>query len=316
MLDLSIVIVSYNVADCLRTCLDTAYESVRVSGLETEIVVVDNDSKDGSPEMVEVCYPAVTLLRNSDNTGYGRACNRGASVANGAVLLFLNADVALNRSSVRELWEALQGDVTVGLIGPAIQDTHFQTLDTIRRFPTLRMWLLDGTIFERWPATNWMLDGYKLLSSSDRTRAVDWVEGACLAVKHEAFEAVGGFDPSYFLYCEELDLCQRLEEKKWQRLYVPGAVVVHGGGASASQCPAVSRALFLRSKVQYAAGTWGVAISRVAFTFFMVALLIELALEVSKLCIPLGGTKARARSASTLLSCLKTLALGTKLHAY
>ena len=137
-----------------------------------------------------------------------------------------------------------------------------------------------------------------------------------MAVRHEAFDAVGGFDPSYFLYCEELDLCQRLEDRKWQRLYVPEALVIHRGGASAGQCPAVSRAIFFRSKVQYTARMWGVPISRLAFTFYMVALLVELVLEVSKLCVPLGDTRSRVRSASTLVSCLKTLALGTKLHAY
>lgn len=301
---MSIVIVSYNVKDRLRACLDSVRKASGESGLSVETVVVDNASGDGSADMVEAEFPGTAVLRSRDNEGYGTACNRGAAASTGAVLLFLNADVELLEGSVRELWEALQGRERVGLAGPALRDTKGCLQNSVRCFPSPGVWLLDGTIFERWRVTGWMLSGYKPVHPSGAPAEVDWLEGACLAVRRDAFQEIGGFDSRYFMYCEELDLSRRLRDGDWQRMYVPGATATHHGGESARQHAARSRALFLRSKVQYAARTWGGVAAIVAAGFYGIALGLELGLELGKLLLPAGDRAGRVRSARTLWRCL------------
>ena len=311
-LDLSAVIVSYNVRERLRVCLDSVRTAGRGSGLEIETVVVDNMSTDSSAEMVETEFPDIALLRNGRNEGYGAACNRGAAASTGSVLLFLNADVELTEGSVRELRDAVWGEGGEGLAGPMLVGPEGRPQNSVRRFPAPAVWLLDGTIFERWRPTRLLLSGYKPTHRSGVTEPVDWVEGACLAVRRDAFEEVGGFDRRYFMYCEELDLSRRLRDAGWGRLYVPSAVAIHHGGESARQSAARTRALFLRSKVQYAGRTWGIGAAWVAAGFYAVALGLELSLEFGKLLLPAGDRDGRSGSARTLWKSLRMFVGGAR----
>lgn len=303
-LDLSIVIVSYNVTERLRACLNSVRAAGDEAGLSVETLVVDNASADGSADMVEADFSEVAVVRNKVNEGYGAACNSGAAASTGSVLLFLNADVELKQGSVRELWDVVQGKGRVGLAGPMLVGPEGDRQNSVRRFPSPGVWLLDGTIFERWLPARILLSGYKPGHRSGLAARVDWVEGACLAVRRDAFEAVGGFDERYFMYCEELDLSRRLRDADWLRLYVPAAVAVHHGGESAGQFPARSRALFLRSKVQFAERTWGAGTARAAAAFYAVALALELTLELGKLLLPVGDRSGQTRSARTLWKAL------------
>ncbi len=303
-LDLSIVIVSYNVKERLRACLDSARAAGGEAGLDVEILVVDNASADGSADIVEADFTDVAVVRNKVNEGYGAACNSGAAASTGSVLLFLNADVELKVGSVRELWGTVQGKGRVGLAGPMLVGPEGDRQNSVRRFPSPGVWLLDGTIFERWLPTRVLLSGYKPRHRSGLTARVDWVEGACLAVRRDAFDEVGGFDERYFMYCEELDLSRRLRDAGWRRLYVPAAVAVHHGGESAGQFPARSRALFLRSKVQFTERTWGAGMARAAAAFYAVALALELTLELGKMLLPVGDRLGRSRSARTIWTSL------------
>jgi len=311
-LDLSIVIVSYNVKERLRACLNRARAAGGEAGLNMEILVVDNASADGSADLVEADFSEVAVVRNKANEGYGTACNRGAAASTGSVLLFLNADVELKEGSVRELWDAVQGKGQVGLAGPMLVGAEGDRQNSVRRFPSPGIWFLDGTIFERWLPTRILLSGYRPRHRSGLTARVDWVEGACLAVRRDAFEEVGGFDERYFMYCEELDLSRRLRDAGWRRLYVPAAVAVHHGGESAGQFPARSRALFLRSKVRFAERTWGVGMARAADSFYAVALVLELTLELGKMLLPVGDRRGQSRSARTLWKSLGMFIRGVR----
>jgi len=304
------VIVSYNVRERLRACLRSVRSASSGAGLEVETVVVDNASTDGSADMVEADFTDAGLLRNRLNEGYGAACNRGAAASTGTVLLFLNADVELGEGPVRKLWEAVWSEQKVGLAGPMLVGPEGDSQDSVRRFPSPGVWLLDGTIFERWRPSRIFLSRYKPRHSSGLTARVDWGEGACLAVRRDAFEEVAGFDERYFMYCEELDLGRRLRDAGWRRLYVPGAVVVHHGGESARQFPARSRALFLRSKVRFAGRTWGAGAARAATVFYAFALWLELSLELGKMLLPVGDRNGRARSARTLWKSLTMFVRG------
>jgi GT2 family glycosyltransferase len=309
-MDVSLVIVSYNVREPLRACLASAALAVAESGLQAETIVVDNASTDGSAAMVEAEFGGVTLLRSAVNEGYGAACNRGAGASGGKILVFLNADVELAGGALRELVAALRADAGAGLAGPALVDSAGGPQRSVRRFPSPHGWLLDGTLFERWRATRWLLAGYRPEVEPGRPSRVDWVEGACLAVRGEAFAAIGGFDPGYFMYCEELDLCRRLRRAGRSVLYVPAAVVTHQGGASAGQAAAINRARFLRSKVRYADRTWSRAMAVVAATFYASALGLELALELIKALVPAGDRGGRIRAARAIARSLWLFAIG------
>ena len=160
-MDVSLVIVSYNVREPLRACLASAALAVAESGLQAETIVVDNASTDGSAAMVEAEFGGVTLLRSAVNEGYGAACNRGAGASGGKILVFLNADVELAGGALRELVAALRADAGAGLAGPALVDSAGGPQRSVRRFPSPHGWLLDGTLFERWRARTGLtiLDG-------------------------------------------------------------------------------------------------------------------------------------------------------------
>lgn len=305
-MDVSFIVVSYNVQASLRSCLRSVLAATADSGLHTEIAVVDNASADGSAAMVESDFGDVTLLMNIENEGYGAACNRGSGVSAGEVLIFLNADAELTGRALRELHASLTGEDRVGLAGPAIVDADGSPHRSVRRFPSPGTWLLDGTIFERWRMTRWLLASYRPAVVTGPPILVDWVEGACLAVRRDAFDSVAGFDRGYFMYCEELDLCRRLCDGGWSVAYVPGAVVTHQGGASARQARALNRARFLRSKVRYAGRTWSGAMAVTAASFYVFALGVELTLELAKMLVPIGDRHGRRRAARTLV---RTVAL-------
>ena len=309
-MDVSLVIVSYNAQEPLRVCLDSAAVAAAGSRLQVETIVVDNASADGSAAMVETEFGDVTLLRSAVNEGYGAACNRGARASGGEILVFLNADVELVGGALRELVAALPDDAGAGLAGPAVVDAAGHLHRSVRRFPSPYGWLLDGTIFERWWGTRWLLAGYRPAVEPGRPSRVDWVEGACLAVRRKAFTAIGGFDSGYFMYCEELDLCRRLQERGLSVLYVPAAVVTHQGGASAGQAAAINRARFLRSKVRYADRTWSRTMAAVAATFYASALGLELALELIKALVPAGDRGGRVRAVGTIARSLWLFATG------
>ncbi len=307
------VIVSYNVQAPLRACLASAARTAAESGLQAETIVVDNASTDGSVAMVEAEFGGVTILRSPVNEGYGAACNRGAGAAGGEILVFLNADVELATGTLRELVAALE-DARAGLAGPAVVDPAGHLHRSVRRFPSPHGWLLDGTLFERWWGTRWLLAGYRPAIEPGRPSRVDWVEGACLAVRREAFAAIGGFDSGYFMYCEELDLCRRLRRAGRSVLYVPAAVVTHQGGASAGQAAAINRARFLRSKVRYADRTWSRGMAVVAATFYASALGLELAPALIKALVPAGNRGGRIRAARTIARSLWLFAAGGTRH--
>lgn len=228
----AVAVVSYNTLDDLRTCL----ERVR-SEAPGEVVVADNGSTDGSAALVGDEFPEVRLLVDESNPGFGAAANRAVAATSSPYVLLLNADTRVTPGTLRALAAYLDGHPRAGVAGPRLVNPD-GTLQ-VSCFPfigTLRL-MLEKTPAARWLARvpplrdRWLLSH----SSHDRPRVVPWVLGAALALRREAFEAIGGFDPSFFMYAEEIDLCWRLDEAGWEVHFAPVATVVHVGGASTGQ---------------------------------------------------------------------------------
>lgn len=201
-----------------------------------QVVVVDNGSSDGSAAAVRERFPGVEVIARRDNPGYGAAANQGIAACRAPFVLLLNSDVLLRPGALAALSSYLQSHPRAGLAGPRLIDPDGRLQRSCAPFLGGFRMILEksplGRLLARVPPVRerWLLRW----SSHDRPRVVPWVLGAALALRREAFDQVGGFDPSFFMYAEEVDLCWRLREAGWETHFTPAATVVHAGGASTS----------------------------------------------------------------------------------
>jgi len=254
--DLSVIIVSWNVRELLRTCL----LALRVSpslppsqgGRASETIVVDNASGDGSPEMVAADFPEVRLIRNVENRGFTLANNQALAISRGRKLVLLNPDAEVVGDALATMASYLDAHPRVGALGPLLRYPEGSPQPSRRRFPTLATALLESTVLQEWWRGNRTLRRYYMSDTpDDLVQSVDWVVGACLMVRREAFEQVGPLDESFFMYSEEMDWCHRIKDAGWEIVYLPTATVIHHEGRSSEQVVAARHIHFQSSKVRY-----------------------------------------------------------------
>jgi GT2 family glycosyltransferase len=241
MPELSVILVSHND----RVHLDRCLRGLREESLpvETEIIVVDNSSSDGSPEMVRKLFPEITLLENEENVGFGKANNRGIAEASGEYLLFLNADTSVEAEALRCLLEGIRKRPGTGAVGPALlsgadayQVSFGRTVDFFSEVFQKGFWNL------YWPHR---------LKHDLTEREVGWLSAACLLVRRTALDEAGHFDEGFFLYFEDIDLCYRIRRKGWRLVFLPQAKVGHLGGTSTSTAKRFSRYHYRRSQLYF-----------------------------------------------------------------
>ena len=232
--DISLIIVSFNTRDVLRESLQSV---AREQGdLRLEIFVVDNNSHDGSVEMVETEFPYVQVMRSSVNLGFGAANNLALEVAQGRYIVLLNSDAFLCPDSLRLSVQHMDQQPNVGLAGGRLVGRDHSWQPSARMFPSI---LSDFKVMTglagKFPKS-------RFFGSFDRTWAdpllpaeVDWVPGAYSIIRAEALQKVGFFDPEFFLYSEEVDLCRRIQNAGYKIMYWPDIVVIHIGGESSRQ---------------------------------------------------------------------------------
>ncbi len=266
MVDLSIVIVSWNVSTLLRRCLqsiggpgasrgrdgsDALGRGADAADLTIEIIVVDNGSLDGSVELVREQFGDVRLIANEDNRGFSAANNQGIRVAHGRYVLVLNPDTEITGDALAKLVAFADGHPDVAMAVPQLLNADGTIQSSRRRFPTLLTALFESTWLEPW-APGRLLKHYHVLDQpNDAIQEVDWVTGAAMLVRREAIDEVGLLDEGFFMYSEELDWCRRISEAGWRIVYVPTAQVVHYGGKSSEQTGAARHIHFQTSKVRY-----------------------------------------------------------------
>ncbi|HBB67278.1 MAG TPA: glycosyltransferase family 2 protein [Elusimicrobia bacterium] len=234
MTDLSISIVSYNVKERLRACLDSVYSDT--TGLACEIFVVDNNSGDGTAAMLEKDFPRVTLIRNETNQGYAKANNAAISRSAGAFVLVLNPDTIVLPGALAALVGSMRKDPGIGVCGPKIYNPDMTLQGSGERYPTFLYSLLRllyvHALFPRNPVRSRIL-----YSGWDRAtrRDVDALNGACLMVRKEAIARAGQLDGNFRLYFEEVDWCRRIRSAGWRVCFLPEAEIIHYGGQSSGQ---------------------------------------------------------------------------------
>lgn len=223
--------------------LAKAVDSALASDVPVEIVLVDNASTDGEVELVAErhCGDArLRILKNDANLGFGPACNRGAAIAQGDVLVFLNPDCELRTDSVRGLREVLDSHDRIGLLGVMVCDPDgLPARGNRRRDPSLRRALMTlsglSRLESRWAA----FAGIEMppASGSPEIEPVEAVSGACMAMPRGAFDGVAGFDEGYFLHVEDLDLCRRVRGAGWKVSIAHTVRVTHTQGSSSYSRP-------------------------------------------------------------------------------
>jgi GT2 family glycosyltransferase len=278
--DLSVIIVNWNVRTLLERCLRSVIESAQRGGLQCEIVVVDNASTDGSTEMVQRLFPSVELIRSEANLGFARANNLGVSRSSGRHLLLLNPDTEVVDDALPVMVAYLDKHRDVGLLGPKLLFADGSVQPSRRRFPTLSTAFLESTVVQQWFPQNRTLARYYVQDrSDDAEQDVDWVVGACMLIRRQAWDQVGPLDERFFMYSEEMDWCRRLKSAGWRVVYLPSAVVMHHEGQSSAQVVPARHIYFQSSKVLYFRKHHGVWAGGVLRVFLLVTYFYQLCLE-------------------------------------
>jgi len=225
----SVIIVTHNSLPALTDCLVAL--GVAVRKVSHEVILVDNASVDGSVDEAARLFPQATVLKNEENCGFARACNRGAEAAGGEFILFLNPDLVIDPEAMGVLVAEARSRPEAGLISGRLRHADGSFQPTCRRFPTI-----GNMIFARGSAVSCLLrrggsgDARYTLPDYRETTEVPAVAATMVLVRRELFARVGGFDDRYFMYMEDTDLSLRLEQLGRVNLFVPGAGGVHHWG--------------------------------------------------------------------------------------
>jgi N-acetylglucosaminyl-diphospho-decaprenol L-rhamnosyltransferase len=248
MVDLSIVILNWNVRDLLDPCL----ASIRSDRYAFQIIVVDNASSDDSVKMVRTKYPQVTLIANSINRGFTGGNNQGLEAARGRYVCVLNPDTEIVDAALDQLVAYLDDQPEVGAIGPQLLNPDGSIQSSRRRFPTVATAFFESTWLQGLAPRSWLRHYYLDDVSPAVTQQVDWLNGACTIFRRSVLDQVGVYDEqNFFMYSEELDLCRRIKQAGWQIVYLPEAKVIHHAGRSSDQVVAARHIYFQTSKVHY-----------------------------------------------------------------
>ncbi len=286
--DVSIIIVSWNVADLLAACLDSILKShVQVGGTGdgkyvAEIIVVDSASRDETVTMLRGRYPQVTLLAQSENVGFTRGNNIGFAAAQGRYLFMLNPDTELIGDALPQMLDYLEAHPDVGIIGPHTLNSDGSTQSTRRRFPTMSLGFFESTWLQSFAPKKMLTQFYAEDIADNAIADVDWVQGSALLARREVYEQIGGLDTGYVMFFEELDWCKRAKNAGWRVVYYGEAQIVHHGGQSTAQVPAHKHIHFQQSKLRYYKKYHGAFVAGMLRLFLLKNYALQLGIEAIK----------------------------------
>lgn len=253
----SVVIVSYNVRELLDACLQSlrvaAAHLERVRGAKTEIIIFDNDSRDGTLTLLKPRWPDVTWVASDRNLGFGSGCNRGAALAQHDLLLFLNPDTLVREDTLAVMADFFDAHADAGAAGCKVvnRDGTLQAASK-RSFPSPRVAAYKFLGLSNLFPQSRVFGRYNLTYlDENETHEVDAVSGSFLCVRREVYRAVNGFDEDFFMYGEDLDLCFRIKATGLRNYYHPATQVVHFKGESAKSRPFRSFLYFYEAMILF-----------------------------------------------------------------
>jgi GT2 family glycosyltransferase len=254
-IDLSIIIVNWNTKDLLRDCLNSVYSNGDY--LTIEVFVVDNNSSDGSKQMIRESFPHVILIENETNVGFSVANNQVFPLCSSNLVMLLNPDTRLSNGTFNILIDYMKEHPNAGAVGPKIihPDMRLRVLSCGYQ-PTLKtmfnQYFFLSTLF---PNLN-TFRGTNLIMGihDDINREVEWLSGACILVRRNIIDEIGGLNEEWFMYAEDMEWCQRMMASGWKIYHLPEAVIEHRMGASSDQNKEVST-MWVKSLRSYFIGS-------------------------------------------------------------
>jgi GT2 family glycosyltransferase len=234
--DLSITICSWNTVDDLRACLESL-QAIRYEA-NFEVIVVDNNSEDGSPTMVGNEHPWVRLEAMSQNLGFVGGQNHAAAIRNGRHVLPLNSDTIVHPGAIKGLVEYLESHPEAGVVAPMLLNPDGSLQFSCRRFPNPLAALFRNTLLGRLFPNNRFTKDYLMQDwNHDGPREVDWVSGAAFLARDTLVEEIGLFDPNFVMFCEDVDFCFQTWRLGKKVIYLPDYQITHAIGRSTDKAP-------------------------------------------------------------------------------
>jgi N-acetylglucosaminyl-diphospho-decaprenol L-rhamnosyltransferase len=249
---LRVVAVTFSPGDALEQFLDTLHVA---TDLPVDVVLADNGSTDGIPERAAATRSDVRLLRTGGNIGYGAAVNAALADRRAGWALVANPDVRFEPGAVDELLAVAGRWPRAAVVGPAILSPDGELYPSARDLPALSTGAGHALLGWVWPANPWTAR-YRREQETPRERTAGWLSGSCFLVDLQAFHSVGGFDPGYFMYFEDVDLGARLGRAGWLSVYAPSSVVIHEGGHATRRDPHRMARVHHTSALRYLAGQY------------------------------------------------------------
>ncbi len=249
-MDVSIIIISWKVRELLKNCLGSVFD--QTVGISFEVLVVDNNSGDGTAEMVRKNFPQVYLLTNQDNVGFAQACNQAIRVSQGDYLLFLNPDTEIIDQAIVKTFAFAKNKKNAGITGCKIINADGSLQPSVRKFPDLFSHIfillkLHNFIPNFYPIRRY----YEFDWPHNETKPVDQVMGAFFMVKRDVFKDVGLFDKNFYIWFEEVDFCLRAKKAGWLTYFFPGATIRHQKGESFKKKSALRKQLIFNKSLLY-----------------------------------------------------------------
>jgi len=257
---ISVVIPSWNTRDYLKACLDSLEATPKP---ETEVIIVENGSSDGSFEMIESEFPDIQLIRNERNEGFAVACNQGMRVARGEYVLLLNTDTEIYDDGLEAMLRFLQENEDYGLVSPRLVHMDGCTQRTVHAFPNMATPFFFGTPIERWfPESKEMRRYFMRDWSQESSADIDQPPAACVLIRQAVLDQVGLFDEEFWLFYNDVDLSKRIAAAGWKSRYLADVRVLHHVGASTKKFAGFvpewqkNRLAYYRKHHGFGAGAW------------------------------------------------------------
>lgn len=222
---LSIIIVNYNGKKFLKDCLDSVYD--QLGALPAEVIIIDNDSKDGSCALIKTQYPQVLLIESKINHGFGKGNNEAVKQAKGAYVLLLNNDTIL-LDPLPPLLDFIREDDSIGVLGINMLNAKKEYMPPGGNFPDVGNMFRFKKIFDNGKAFQ---TGVFEKESYD----IDWLGGSFLLISKKLYDEIGGFDEDFFMYVEDVDFCKRIADKGLRRVFLPQFRYIHFVGFTAAK---------------------------------------------------------------------------------
>lgn len=233
-LEYSVVLVEYFSSDHIVRCLESIYLQTK---LPEKIVVVVNGIEDSFRKKISNNFKDVVLIDPGNNLGYSKAANLGIANTDSPIVLTLNPDTELKSDAAELSCLYLAEHDLVGALGPQILDCDFNIYPSARTEPSLLDSVGHGLLGAFFPNNRFTRRYKNLDTDENQTRRTDWLSGAALFLRRQALDEIGGWDEDYFMYCEDIDLGNKLRNNRWENIYFPKAQITHIQGVSTSRTP-------------------------------------------------------------------------------